>query len=130
MASSGIVVAAPVNGSSPPAAVLGADEDAPPTAEVVVVSWLVEVAPDVVVMPEVLVAPDVVVVGAGAQPVTQKTLCLTSAPWEPSALMVNLTWTLWLGWGSMPLRSRVEVALASRPAWLPPPRSSSSGRRA
>jgi hypothetical protein len=86
---------------------------------VLVVSWLVEVAPDVVVMPEVLVAsdvvvapevvvaPDVVVVGAGTQPVTQKTLCLTSAPWEPSALTVNLTWTPWLGWGWMPVRSRV-----------------------
>src|SRR5829696_5955762 len=35
----------------------------------------------------------VVVVGPGTQPVTQKTLCLTSAPWDPSALMVSLTCT-------------------------------------
>ena len=48
-----------------------------------------------------------VVVGAGTQPVDQKTLCLTSAPWEPSALMVSLTWKPWLGWGWMPVKSRV-----------------------
>ena len=90
---------APVNGSSPPAGPPGV-EDEPPTAEVVLVSWLVEVAPEVELAPEVLVAPAVVVVvGIGPQPVTQKTLCLTSAPWEPWAWIVSLTWTPWLGWG-------------------------------
>jgi hypothetical protein len=45
-----------VNGSPPPPTeLLGADEDAPPTAEVLLVSWLVVVAPDVVVTPDVLV---------------------------------------------------------------------------
>ena len=95
---------APVNGSAPPVGPPGADEDAPPTAAVLVVpSPVVVVAPEVVVTPEVelppelevapevlvacdvVVPPAVVVVGAGTQPVTQKTLCLTSAPWEPSA---------------------------------------------
>ena len=53
---------APVNGSSPPAGPLGADEEEPPTSAVVlVVSWLLELAPEVVVAPEVLVAPEVVV---------------------------------------------------------------------
>jgi hypothetical protein len=89
---------------------------------VLVVSRLVEVASDVVVLSEVLVAPElpvpwevlvvvvssvVVVVGPGTQPVTQKTLCLTSAPWLPSALMVSLTWKPWVGWGVMPVKSRV-----------------------
>ena len=61
------------------------------------------IKPDVlVVVPEV-----VVVVGPGPQPLTQNTLCLTSAPWEPSAWMVSLTWTPWFGWGSIPVRSRV-----------------------
>ena len=55
----------------------------------------------------VVVGAMVVVVGAGTQPVDQKTLCLTSAPWEPSALMVSLTWKPWLGWGWMPVKSRV-----------------------
>ncbi len=64
-------------------------------------------APDVLVAPVVVVAPDVVVVCSGWQPVTQKTLYLTSAPCEPSALMVSLTWNPWLGWGSMPVKSRV-----------------------
>ena len=97
---SSAIVPAPVNGSSPPAGPLEADEDEPSTSDVVLVaSTLLELAPEVVVAPEVLVAPEVevpplvvvvvppvvvvVVVGLGAQPVTQKTLCLTSAPWSP-----------------------------------------------
>ena len=112
-------LAAPVNGSTPPPGVdespprgpPGAEED-PPTPAVVVVSLLVVVSSEVEVAPVVEVAfvvvvspvvvvvpPEVVVVGAGTQPVTQKTLCLTSAPWEPSALMVSLTWKPWVGWG-------------------------------
>jgi hypothetical protein len=39
--------------------------------------------------------------------VTQKTLCLVSAPWAPSALIVSLTWKPCTGWGSMPVKSRV-----------------------
>ena len=73
------MVFAPVNGRPGPAEPLGADEDAPPTAEVLLACWPV-VAPDVVVAPEVLVAPEelvapevVVVVVPGMQPVTQKT---------------------------------------------------------
>src|SRR5512133_413134 len=174
----------PVNGSTPPpgrvdetppSELVGADEEDPPTAEVVVSSFVVvvapdvEVAPDVVVVapevevaPEVLVAPEVVVgfrvvvvapevvvglrvvvvllevvvglvvvvvpevlvevllevlvevlvvvlevVGLGTQPVTQNTLYLTSAPWEPSAWMVSLTWKPCTGWGVMPVKSRV-----------------------
>ena len=80
----------------------------------VLVAADVVVAPEVLVTPEVLVAPVVVVVGAvvlvvvgGAQPVTQKTLCLTSAPWEPSALIVSLTWKPCTGCGVMPVKSRV-----------------------
>src|SRR5215207_4155076 len=118
-ASSGSAPPAPVNGSSPPAPPPGAVLEDPPTATVVVVSPLLLVAPEVedapglvvVVSPGlvVVVVPPglVVVVGPGPQPVTQKTLCLTSAPWEPSAWMVSLTWTPWLAWGSMPVRSRV-----------------------
>ena len=145
----------PVNGNTPPRArvdetppseLVGADEEDPPTALVVVSSLVVvvapdvevapevdvapevEVAPDVEVAPEVLVAPDVevaplvvvdfmvvvvvvpevvVVVGLGTQPVTQNTLCLTSAPWEPSALIVSLTWKPCTGCGVMPVKSRV-----------------------
>jgi hypothetical protein len=73
----------------------------------VVVGAMVVVGATVVVGAIVVVGAVVVVVGAGAQPVTQKTLCLTSAPWEPSALMVSLTWKPWLGWGSMPVKSKV-----------------------
>jgi hypothetical protein len=47
---------------------------------------------------EVVVVPPVVVVGPGMHSVTQKTLGFMSAPWEPSALMVSLTWKPWLGW--------------------------------
>jgi hypothetical protein len=53
--------------------------------------------PEVVVAFEVVVVLPVVVVGPGMHAVTQKTLCFTSAPWEPSALMVSLTWKPWLG---------------------------------
>src|SRR5215216_4235420 len=117
--SSGIVPA-PVNGSTPPPTeLLGAEE--PPMAVVVVASPLVLVPPEVEVMPDVEVAPEVevaslvvvvvpevvVVVGAGPQPVTQKTLYLVSGPWEPSALMVSVTWKPCTGWGSMPVKSRV-----------------------
>src|SRR6266540_303170 len=35
--------------------------------------------------------PDQEVGGGPSQPVTQKTLCFTSAPWLPSALIVSLT---------------------------------------
>ena len=66
------------------------------------------------------------VVGGVSQPVTQKTLCFTSAPWAPSALMVSLTWNPWMGCGSMPVKSSVYVADASRPASDPPPRLWSS----
>jgi hypothetical protein len=68
------------------------------------------VAPEVlvVVAPEVeVVVPEVVVAGLGPQPVTQNTLCFTSAPWDPSAWRVSLTWKPCTGWGSIPVRSRV-----------------------
>jgi hypothetical protein len=68
----------------------------------VVVVVLVVVDVEVVV----LVVVEVVVTGGG-QPVTQNTLCLTSAPWEPSALIVSLTWKPWLGCGSIPVKSSV-----------------------
>ena len=50
---------------------------------------------------------DVEVVGGVTQPVTQKTLCFTSAPCEPSAFTVSLTWNPCCGWGSMPAKSSV-----------------------
>ncbi|HET6748255.1 MAG TPA: hypothetical protein VFL71_03260 [Actinomycetes bacterium] len=61
---------------------------------------------EVLVVLDVVVLVVVVVVPAG-QPVTQKTLCLTSAPREPSALIVSFTWKPWLGWGSMLPKSSV-----------------------
>jgi hypothetical protein len=66
------------------------------------------------------------VVGGVSHPVTQKTLCFTSAPLEPSALIVSLTCHPWMGCGSMPATSSVYVFDASRPASDPPPRLSSS----
>jgi hypothetical protein len=54
---------------------------------------LVDVGGSVVVVVVVVV---LVVVG-DRQPVTQNTLYLVSAPWEPSAWMVSFTWTPWLG---------------------------------
>ena len=68
----------------------------------VVVVVLVVVDVEVVV----LVVVEVVVTGGG-QPVTQNTLYLVSAPWEPSALIVSLTWKPWLGCGSIPVKSSV-----------------------
>ena len=65
----------------------------------VVVGGMVVVVVTVVVGAIVVVGAVVVVGGTGTQPVTQKTLCLTSAPWEPSALMVSLTWKPWAGAG-------------------------------
>jgi hypothetical protein len=50
---------------------------------------------------------DVEVVGGVTQPVTQKTLCFTSAPCEPSAFTVSLTWNPCCWWGSMPAKSNV-----------------------
>jgi hypothetical protein len=47
------------------------------------------------------------VVGGVSQPVTQKTLCFTSAPLEPSALMVSFTWNPCWGCGLMPVKSSV-----------------------
>ena len=118
-----------MNGSTPPPGEdepPGAEVEDPPTSAVVVVFRLVLDAPEVEVAPEVLVAPEVelplvvvvspevlvegfvvVVVPGGWQPVTQKTLCLTSAPLEPSALTVSFTWKPWFGWGSIPVKSRV-----------------------
>jgi hypothetical protein len=62
----------------------------------------------VVVEVVVLVVVDVeVVVTGGGQPVTQNTLYLTSAPCEPSALIVSLTWKPWLGCGWIPVKSSV-----------------------
>ena len=50
---------APVNGSAPPVGPPGADEDAPPTAAVLLVpSPVVEVASEVVVAPEVELPPE------------------------------------------------------------------------
>jgi hypothetical protein len=46
-------------------------------------------------------------VGVGPHPRTQNTLCLTSAPCEPSASMVSLRWKPCCGCGSIPLKSRV-----------------------
>jgi hypothetical protein len=65
-------------------------------------------------------------VGGVSQPVTQKTLCLTSAPRDPSALIVSLTWNPCCGCGAMPVKSSVYVLEASRPAVEPPPLLSSS----
>jgi hypothetical protein len=60
----------------------------------------------VVVDVEVVVLVEVVVTGGG-QPVTQNTLYLVSAPCEPSALIVSLTWKPWLGCGWIPVKSSV-----------------------
>jgi hypothetical protein len=71
----------------------------------------------------------VVVVGGGTlQPFTQKTLCLTSAPCDPSAWIVSLTCQPCTGWGVMPAKADVRsyTLVASRPASLPPPELSSS----
>src|SRR4030095_5332452 len=75
---------------------------------VVVSPDVVVVPPDVVVVvPDVVVVPEVVVVDCpGPHPVTQNTLYLVSAPWEPSALTVSLTWNPSLGWGSVPVKAR------------------------
>ena len=74
---------------------------------VVVVEEDDEPAPELLATPEVVVALKVVVVVPAAQPLTQKTLCLVSAPREPSAWIVSLTWNPWLGCGWMPSRSSV-----------------------
>jgi hypothetical protein len=78
---------------------------------VVVVDSLVEVVDSLVVVGSVVVVLLVVlvevVVTGGGQPVTQNTLCLTSAPCEPSALIVSLTWKPWLGCGWIPVKSSV-----------------------
>jgi len=91
---------------------LGAEEDAPPTAEVLLACPLVLVGSvvEVLVVLDVVDVLDVVVlvvVVPAGQPVTQNTLCLTSAPWEPSALTVSFTWKPWLGCGSMVPKSSV-----------------------
>jgi len=65
-----------------------------------VVGVVVELEDDVVEL-------EVDVVGGVSQPVTQKTLCLTSAPRAPSALMVSLTWNPCCGCGAMPVKSSV-----------------------
>jgi hypothetical protein len=79
----------------------------------VVVGWVVVVVLEVVVGRVVVVVVllvvvlVVVVVPGGGQPVTQNTLYLVSAPWEPSALIVSLTWKPWLGCGWIPVKSSV-----------------------
>jgi hypothetical protein len=85
----------------------------------VVVVVVVDVVVDVVVV-------DVVVVGGVSQPVTQNTLCFTSAPCDPSLLTVSLTCQPCWGCGSKPIRSSVYVSEASSPASDPPPLLSSS----
>src|SRR6266516_1753757 len=98
---------APVNGITPPPE-LGAPAVvvvvAPAAVVVVVPPVVVVVVPPVVVVvvPPVVV---VVVVPVLPQPVTQNTLYLVSAPCDPSAWMVSLTWTPCSGCGSMPVRS-------------------------
>ena len=66
----------------------------------------------------------VVVVGGGSHPFTQNTLCFTSAPWEPWACTVSLTWWPCWGCGATPAKLRVYVLVASRspapPAASPP----------
>jgi hypothetical protein len=50
------------------------------------------------------------VVGGGdvsPQPVTQNTLYLGSAPCDPSAWIVSLTWKPWIGCGVTPVKSNV-----------------------
>jgi hypothetical protein len=68
------------------------------------------------------------VVGVVSQPLTQNTLCFTSAPCAPSALMVSLTCHPCWGCGSNPWRGalRSYVFEASSPASDPPPLLSSS----
>jgi hypothetical protein len=94
--------------------------------EVGAVVGVVVVELEVVELEVVELDVDEVVVGGVTQPVTQKTLCLVSAPWEPSALTVSLTWNPCCGCGSMPVKSSVYVAEASSPASEPPPLLSSS----
>jgi hypothetical protein len=69
---------------------------------------------------------DVVDVGGVSQPVTQNTLCFTSAPCDPSLLTVSLTCQPCWGCCSKPVRSSVYVLDASSPASDPPPLLSSS----
>jgi len=71
-----------------------------------VVVVVLEVVGGVVVVVLVVVDVEVVVTGGG-QPVTQNTLYLVSAPCEPSALIVSLTWKPWLGCGWIPVKSSV-----------------------
>jgi hypothetical protein len=70
---------------------------------------------------------DVAVVGGVSQPDTQNTLCFTSAPCEPSALMVSLTCQPCWGCGSNGCSNalRSYVAEVSDPASDPPPLLSS-----
>jgi hypothetical protein len=75
---------------------------------------------DVVVV-DVVVVDVVVVVGGGvSQPVTQNTLCFTSALCDPSLLTVSLTRQPCWGCGPKPVRSSVYVSEASSPASDPP----------
>lgn len=47
-----------------------------------------------------VVGGGVTVVPKGGEHVTQNTFCFVSAPIDPSASTVSLTWNPWLGWGS------------------------------
>ncbi len=75
------------------------------------------------------VVDEVVVVvddGGGASPqVTQNTLCLVSAPWEPSAWIVSLTWYPCVGWGSYAPSAAVRSYSCSASRSVPPPAASS-----
>jgi hypothetical protein len=70
------------------------------------------------------------VVGGVSQPVTQNTLCFTSAPCDPVTLMVSLTCQPWLGCCSKSCSSalRSYSFSASRPSSEPPPALSSPSR--
>src|SRR6266516_289703 len=96
---------APVNGITPPPLPGGVVGGLPAGTLLVAPPRLELGAPVVVVVvPPVVV---VVVVPVLPQPVTQNTLYLVSAPCDPSAWMVSLTWTPCSGCGSMPVRSSV-----------------------
>jgi hypothetical protein len=85
----------------------GGDVDDVVLEDDVVLDDEVVVDVDVEVDGGVVVVVVVVVVSGGTQSVTQNTLCLTSAPCDPSAWIVSLTWNPC--WGcSSPVNSPVR----------------------
>jgi hypothetical protein len=109
------------------------DDDGTSLVDVVDEDVVDEDVVDEDVVDEDVVDEDVVdeeVVGGVSQPVTQNTLCFTSAPCDPVTLMVSLTCQPWLGCCSKSCSSalRSYSFSASRPSSEPPPALSSPSR--